>query len=173
MDWGINSESNMRRLTVTLEQWNSTKDDAGMTPIPIWIRVTSSSMMPWIRPFRDDVMVVSLRPADLKVGDIVLFTGNFRNKFYCLHRVHKIEGDCVRTFGDGNLMPDDWMSYTCIMGKAVIIKREWFTIYCESPYWRLLFYLWKCLLPIRLLFLQPLRTMHNLFYRILHRSNSQ
>ena len=95
----------MQRLTFTLEQWNSTKDDVGMTPIPVWIRVTSNSMMPLIRPFRDDVMVVSLRHNDLKVGDIVLYPGKFRGGDYCLHRLHRIEGDRVQTFGDGNLVP--------------------------------------------------------------------
>lgn len=154
----------MQRLTFTLEQWNSTKDDVGMTPIPVWIQVTGCSMMPWIRPFRDDVMVVSLRKTDLKVGDIVLFPGEFRGGNYCLHRLHKIEGDRVQTFGDGNLMPDDWMPYTCIMGKAVIIRRGWLTINCESPCWQRLFRLWQRLLPFRSLLLLPFRAINKLYH---------
>lgn len=162
----------MRRLTLTLEQWNSLKDDMGMAPIPIWIRVTGSSMIPWIRPFRDDVMIVSLRYADLKVGDIVLFPGQFLGGDYCLHRLHKIEGDRVQTFGDGNLKPDGWMPHTRIMGKAVIIRRGWLTIHCESPRWQWLFRLWQCLFPIRPLLLFPFRAMNKL-YRITHKSASK
>ena len=159
----------MQRLTFTLEQWNSTKDDVGMTPIPVWIRVTGSSMMPLIRPFRDDVMVVSLRHNDLKVGDIVLYPGKFRGGDYCLHRLHRIEGDRVQTFGDGNLMPDDWMPHICIIGKAVIIRRGWLTINCESSCWQRLFRLWQRLLHFRPLLLQPFRATNKL-YRITHKS---
>lgn len=159
----------MQRLTFTLEQWNSTKDDVGMTPIPVWIRVTSSSMMPLIRPFRDDVMVVSLRQNDLKVGDIVLYSGKFLGGDYCLHRLHKIEGDRVQTFGDENLKPDDWMPQTCIMGKAVIIRRGWLTINCESPYWQRLFRLWQLLLPFRPLLLLPFRAINKLYHiKLIH-----
>ena len=35
----------------------------------------------------------------------MLFPGKYAGGDYCLHRLYRIEGDRVQTFGDGNLRP--------------------------------------------------------------------
>ena len=92
-------------------------------------------MLPFVRPFRDQVMIVAVKEETLKVGDIVLFPGKYKGGDHCLHRLHRIDGDRVQTFGDGNLRPARWQ-------KA--------------------FRLWGRLLPLRPVLLLPFRVMNKL-----------
>lgn len=145
------------------------QDSDNGSNIPIWFQVTGNSMYPFIRAHRDDIMLVSVRQDELKIGDIVLFPGKYVGGDYCLHRLHRIDGDRVQTFGDGNLRPDGWQPKSQLLGKALLIKRGRLTINCESPRWQKVFRLWNALLPLRPLLLLPFRVMnkfHRLFPRI-------
>ena len=161
----------MEKISLTVEEWVALQElspeEAGQ--IPVWFQVTGGSMLPFVRPFRDHVMIVAVKEEELKVGDIVLFPGKYLGGDYCLHRLYRIDGDRVQTFGDGNLRPDHWQHKKQILGKALFIKRGRMTIDCESPRWQKVFRLWNKLLPLRPVLLLPFRVMnklHRLFPRI-------
>lgn len=160
-----------QKISLTVEQWVALQEQSpdGAGQIPVWFQVTGGSMLPFVRPFRDHVMIVAVKEEELKVGDIVLFPGKYLGGDYCLHRLYRIDGDRVQTFGDGNLRPDGWQHKKQILGKALFIKRGRFTIDCQSPRWQKAFRLWGRLLPLRPLLLLPFRVMnklHCLFPRI-------
>ena len=113
-------------------------------------------------------MIVAAKVDELRVGDIVLFPGKYLGGDYCLHRLYRIDGDRVQTFGDGNLRPDRWQSKSQILGKALFIRRGRLTIDCQSPRWQKVFRLWGRLLPLRPVLLLPFRIinkLHRLFPR--------
>ena len=160
----------MEKISLTVEQWMELQQQSpdGTGQIPVWLQVTGCSMLPFVRPFRDNVMLVAVEEETLKVGDIVLFPGKYKGGDHCLHRLHRMEGDRVQTFGDGNLHPDAWQSKAQLLGKALLIKRGRLTIDCESSRWQKVFRLWNSLLPLRPVLLLPFRVMnklHRLFPR--------
>ena len=120
------------RVSLSIEQWMALREGGAVAP-PIWFTVVGGSMFPLIRVNRDRVMLVSVTPDEVKVGDIVLFPGRFRTANYCLHRVWKLDGDRVQTFGDGLPLPDGWLPRSCILGKVKLIKRGKQTIDCDDP----------------------------------------
>ena len=160
----------MERISLTVKQWaelqQQSPEAAGQ--IPVWFQGTGYSMLPFVRPFRDEVMIVAAKVDELRVGDIVLFPGKYLGGDYCLHRLYRIDGDRVQTFGDGNLRPDRWQSKSQILGKALFIRRGRLTIDCKSPRWQKVFRLWGWLLPLRPVLLLPFRIinkLHRLFPR--------
>ena len=160
----------MEKITLTVKQWaelqQQSPEAAGQ--IPVWFQGTGYSMLPFVRPFRDKVMIVAAKVDELRVGDIVLFPGKYLGGDYCLHRLYRIDGDRVQTFGDGNLRPDRWQSKSQILGKALFIRRGRLTIDCQSPRWQKVFRLWGRLLPLRPVLLMPFRIinkLHRLFPR--------
>lgn len=149
----------MEKILLSIEQWNSMKDTDGMVDIPVWFQVTGNSMFPFIRAFQDDVMIVSVPNAEYKIGDIVLFPAKRKGGDYCLHRLYKIDGDRVQTFGDGCKFPDGWIGRDKLLGKAVLIKRGNRTIDCESPKWVKIFRFWNRFWRIRPVMLFPFRVV--------------
>ena len=121
-----------QHVSLTIEQWMAMREGGAEAP-PIWFTVVGSSMFPLIRVNRDKVMLVSIQPEEIRVGDIVLFPGRFQTANYCLHRVWKLDGDRVQTFGDGNPKPDGWFPRSRILGKVKLIKRGKKTIDCDDP----------------------------------------
>jgi hypothetical protein len=157
------SSETLEKISLSVDEWVVLQQSPdGKGKIPVWFQVTGCSMLPFIRPFRDNVMIVAVGENELKVGDIVLFPGKYAGGDYCLHRLHRIEGDRVQTFGDGNKRPDGWQPKERILGKAVLIKRGRFVIDCESPRWVKWFRLWNALLPLRPMLLLPFRVMNKL-----------
>ena len=116
-------------------------------------------MFPLIRVNRDQVMLVGVEPDEIRVGDIVLFPGHYRGGEYCLHRVWKLDGEKVQTFGDGNRKPDGWFPRERILGRAKLIRRGNITIDCDDPKWRRRAARWCALWRIRPLLLLPLRVV--------------
>lgn len=153
-----------KKISLTVEQWVALQEQSpdGTGQIPVWFQVTGGSMLPFVRPFRDHVMIVAVKEEELKVGDIVLFPGKYAGGDYCLHRLYQIDGERVQTFGDGNLRPDHWQPKRQILGKALFIKRGRFTIDCQSPRWQKAFRFWGRLLPLRPVLLLPFRVMNKL-----------
>ena len=147
-----------QRVSLSIEQWMALREGGGSAP-PIWFTVVGGSMFPLIRVNRDQVMLVSAEPADIRVGDIVLFPGNYRGGKYCLHRVWRLDGDRVQTFGDGNMQPDGWFPKKRILGRAKLIRRGNQTIDCDDPKWRRRAARWCALRRIRPLLLLPHRVV--------------
>ena len=65
-----------QRVSLSIEQWIALREGGTEAP-PIWFTVVGGSMRPLIRVHRDQVMLVSVAPEDIRVGDIVLFPGHF------------------------------------------------------------------------------------------------
>lgn len=158
----------MEKYTLTIEQWVQLTGNHAQDNVPVWFQVTGNSMFPFIRAFRDDVMIVSIPKEDYKIGDIVLFPAKRKGGDYCLHRLYKMEGDRVQTFGDGCRCPDEWIMKEQLLGKAVLIKRGNRTIDCESPRWIRRFRWWNRFWKIRPVMLLPFRVM-NKCQRVLRR----
>ncbi len=157
-----------QRVSLSIEQWIALREGGTEAP-PIWFTVVGGSMRPLIRVNRDKVMLVSVEPENIKVGDIVLFPGHFRTANYCLHRVWKLDGDRVQTFGDGLPKPDGWFPRSRILGKAKLIQRGKQTIDCESPQWVRRFRWWNRFWRIRPAMLLLLR-MINKWKRIVNKA---
>ena len=147
-----------QRVSLSIEQWIAMRQGGAIAP-PIWFTVVGGSMFPLIRVNRDKVMLVSVQPEDIKVGDIVLFPGHYKGGEYCLHRVYKLDGDRVQTFGDGNPKPDGWFPRSRILGKAKLIKRGKRTIDCDDPKWQKRAARWVRLWRIRPLLMLPHRVV--------------
>ena len=145
-----------QQVSLSIEEWMALRESGAEAP-PIWFTVVGNSMFPLIRVNRDQVMLVSVDSTDIKVGDIVLFPGRFRGGDYCLHRVYKLDGERVQTFGDGNPKPDGWFPRTCIVGRAKLIKRGRRTIDCDDLKWRRRAARWVALWRIRPLLMLPHR----------------
>ena len=150
-----------QRVSLTIEQWMAMREGGAIAP-PIWFTVVGGSMRPLIRVNRDKVMLVSVQPEDIKVGDIVLFPGHYKGGEYCLHRVWKLDGDRVQTFGDGNRKPDGWFSRSRILGKAKLIKRGEQTIDCDDSKWQKRAARWCALWRLRPLLMLPHRAVDKL-----------
>ena len=150
-----------QRVSITIEQWMAMREDGAIAP-PIWFTVVGGSMRPLIRVNRDKVMLVSVQPEEIKVGDIVLFPGHFQTANYCLHRVWKLDGDRVQTFGDGNPRPDGWFPRSRILGKVKLIKRGKKTIDCDDPKWQKRAARWVRLWRIRPVLIFPHRVINKL-----------
>jgi len=147
-----------QRVSLSIEQWMAMREGGAIAP-PIWFNVVGGSMRPLIRVNRDKVMLVSVQPEEIRVGDIVLFPGRFRTANYCLHRVWKLDGDRVQTFGDGNPKPDGWFPRSRILGKTKLIKRGKQTIDCDDPKVQRRAARWCALWRLRPLLLLPHRVV--------------
>lgn len=151
----------MQRISLSIEEWIALRE-GGLDAPPIWLTVVGGSMRPLIRPDRDQVMLVSVEPEEIKVGDIVLFPGHYKTARYCLHRVCGLDGDKVQTFGDALLRADGWMPRTRILGRAKLIKRGGKTIDCDDPGERKRAARWCALWRIRPVLLLPRRVADKL-----------
>ncbi len=113
-------EAELRKsFRFSVEEWHRAALEG--TDLPVRFRVVGHSMRPLIRRERDDVTVVPLHRAP-EIGDIVLFFREHRND-YVLHRVFRVNGEMVQTFGDGCLAPDPWTHARNLWGVAVKIER--------------------------------------------------
>lgn len=154
-----------------MEEWVKLvyADDGTKLDIPVWFQVKGQSMLPFIRPGTDKVMIMPVKPAELKTGDIVLFPWNGINADYCLHRIYKIDGNRVQTFGDGNRHPDGWIAKQTVLGKAFLIQRGERNISCDDPEWVRRCRIWCSLWRVRGLLQFPARVLNKIksvFHRL-------
>lgn len=129
----MQSDPNIKTLGLSVVQWHEMV--LGGADISVRFKVNGTSMRPLIRKDRDIVTVVPLRRKP-RVGDIVLFIRPGSGAPYVLHRIWKIEGERVCTFGDGCFRPDPWMPVSHIWGFAVSIERGPFRIDPNSRFWQ-------------------------------------
>ncbi len=150
-----------QRVSLSIEQWIALREGGTEAP-PIWFTVVGGSMRPLIRRNRDRVMLVSVQPEEIRVGDIVLFPGRFKTANYCLHRVYRLDGDRVQTFGDGNPKPDGWFPRSRILGKVKMIQRGNVAIDCDDAKWRKRAARWVALRRLRPVLMLPHRAADKL-----------
>ena len=150
-----------QRVSLSIEQWIALREGGTQAP-PIWFTVVGGSMRPLIRVNRDRVMLVSVEPEEIRVGDIVLFPGRFKSANYCLHRVYQLDRDRVQTFGDGLPKPDGWFPRERILGRVQLIQRGKQTIDCGDPKWQKRAARWVRLWRLRPLLMLPHRVVDKL-----------
>ncbi|MDF2472235.1 MAG: hypothetical protein K0R21_17 [Anaerocolumna sp.] len=109
--------------------------------------VTGTSMLPWIAPNRDQVLLSCAKKNRPRLGDIILFQDD--SSKYILHRIYKREVNGYRTIGDGCLQDDGLVEPEDIIGVVEKIYRKEEEIDCYSFPWRYVLFLWRKLLPIR------------------------
>ena len=83
------------------------------------LRTKGSSMLPFIVGERDSVRLQAW--ADYREGDVVL--AQLPGGRFVLHRIRKIEGECVTLKGDGNLDGTESCTLADIKGRAVSVIR--------------------------------------------------
>ena len=144
------SSPTLRAVPISVEKWIEISSELikDNCPLPVHFKVNGESMRPFIRKGKDTVTVVPLFQ-EPQVGDIVLFRAKRLGGDYVLHRVYQIDGEKIRTFGDGCLTPDEWLSRDTFIGIAVTIQRGKRIIDCTSKKWKRISALWVKLLPIR------------------------
>lgn len=125
--------------------------------------VTGMSMWPFLCHGRDQVVVEACQPSAVKKGDIILLQTPLGN--YLLHRVTKVTALGFETTGDGNCFRDGCFPFLCLRAKVVKLIRKGKEIDCSLWYWRIVFFIWNLLFPIRkelLLLLRKISRLKNI-----------
>ena len=82
--------------------------------VSVTLPVSGNSMLPFIIGGRESVIL--RKPAELKVGDIVLaWVDNYR---YVVHRIIHFDGDSVILMGDGNIKGTERCKLADVKAKA-------------------------------------------------------
>lgn len=113
---------------------------------PFFLRVTGSSMEPFLRHERDHVILVSDEKFRLGSGEIIFFR---RKDGSCiLHRIIKMENDEFLVNGDAQIWTE-WIQKEQILAVAEGIVRKGVYISCKNPIYRCSVKIWGLLRPIR------------------------
>ena len=122
--------------------------------IPVTIPVKGTSMLPLIRYMIDPATVAPLRREPME-GDIVLFRRH-GDGAAVIHRVYRVLGDRVQTWGDNVPKPDHPVAREDVLGLVVSIRRNGRIVHLDteeqrrrgvrwmhSPIRRRLWFLWN------------------------------
>ncbi len=97
--------------------FNVTLGYALQTDTPV-VAVFSDSMDPTF--YKGDMIIVSGRDPDVKVGDIIIFDVPDRS-YPIIHRIYQITDQGIRTKGDNNPVSDPWVvPRSSLHGKALV-----------------------------------------------------
>lgn len=115
--------------------------------------VTGRSMMPYLKPCRDVVLLTPVEPEEIKKGDII-YAYQETEQRHILHRVirHSPENRSITLMGDSNLKMTEQIPYDNILGRVALIGREG----RKSPFPPSKARLWRLLKPIRRILLKIL-----------------
>lgn len=97
-----------------------------------------SSMLPFIRGGRDSVRLHKKDTVD--VGDIILVRLPGR---YVLHRLIRVDGDCLELMGDGNIQGTERCTKADVIGTVTAIFRGKRTVVPGDGRW------WRRIKPLR------------------------
>lgn len=112
------------------------------------IPIEGSSMLPWLRPGRDTVVLTAAPPSELRRGHIVIAMINDKSS-YVLHRIIKRQGEWLTLMGDANLHVTEKVKISDVAGLAIYIKRNGRYHVLNSRYERRKGILWILLKPLR------------------------
>ena len=113
----------------------------------IRLTVTGNSMYPFLREYRDSVLLK--RPSGYKpaIGDIVLVVKP--GERYILHRIIKISHNGFYLLGDAQTRPEGPISSDGLVAYVSCIYRDGKIISAAGFFWRALSYCWIILRPLR------------------------
>lgn len=115
-------------IDLSVEQWlELVKKGAN---IPVTMPIMGNSMVPVIRYKVDPVTIVPLSREPVE-GDIVLFR-RFGDRALVVHRVYRIIGDRVQTWGDNCPKPDRPVRREDVLGLVVSVCRDNRTILLDT-----------------------------------------
>lgn len=109
------------------------------------INISGSSMKPFLYN-GDSILLKKVAKQNIYLGDIVL--GKYHNN-YVLHRVVRIENDCVFLAGDNNLSQIERIEEENICAIAIALVTDEGNKDLTTNYRRFLGLLWYCLRPFR------------------------
>ncbi len=109
----------MVKRSLSIPEWHRLAQ-AGET-IPVRTLIHGNSMYPSVRMDRDYVTILPVRER-VEAGDIVLFIDPYLDRFV-LHRVWRVRGDQVLTWGDNCPRPDREMPLEAVCGLVTLIER--------------------------------------------------
>ncbi len=111
------------------------------------IRPQGTSMTPFIRPGRDEVILEAVNPADVHRGDILLYRRD--HSILVLHRVHHRQGESFFMLGDNQVEIEGPVRADQLRGRVSAIVRDHRRIAVGQPLYVLLSRLWLLLRPAR------------------------
>ncbi len=104
------------------------------------IKAKGNSMLPFIKDGRDEIILEKVKKQSFQKGRLLLV--KIKNKGYLLHRVKKIDDNCILLRGDGNLSILESCTRDDVIAEATTIIRNGKTIEIGSIRWNLYRYLW-------------------------------
>ena len=122
-------------------------------------RIKGTSMQPFLRHLRDEVVLQKCHSADLKPLDIVLFRYHDQ---YILHRICKIEHDTLIIQGDGIYASQEICKKSDVIGRVTYLIRRGKPLPANNRHYLLLVRLWHRLRFMRRFFIR----VCNVYYRI-------
>lgn len=143
---------------IPMETWCKLAREGAAPPVTICLE--GDSMRPLIRRGVDQVTIIPLS-RELKKGDVVLFR---LGEKYIVHRVWKLAGSRVRTFGDNCWNPDPWIPESQVLGLVVKYSRNGRVHCLDTPQARAWGRAWMAIHPIRLCY-KRLRSLAGRCYR--------
>ena len=117
----------------------------------IKIQPKGTSMYPLIIPGRDYAVIEKSDGSNLKKSDVVLYRRS--DNMMVLHRICRIKDDQIYTIGDNQIKVEGPLSMNQVRGRMIAVIRDGHEISVDNIFYRMLFYLWILLIPVR----QPLR----------------
>ena len=127
----------------------------------VTLPVNGHSMLPFIVGWRDCVTLQ--KPAQVKVGDVVLAWVEGRR--YVLHRIIRIDGECVTLMGDGTLNVTETCTLSDVKALAthvVDFKGRTCDLYGKRQRWAAK--VWWYVRPVRRYLLAIYRRTHHIVY---------
>ncbi|MDD4609674.1 MAG: S24 family peptidase [Bacteroidaceae bacterium] len=118
----------------------------------VTLTVKGVSMTPFLINQRDSVVIAPLTTSSLNIGTIVLAKEKNRDR-YLLHRIVKQRKDGYQLRGDGNCYGTEEIATEDIVGYVKSATRNKVRVDYGTLKWRLLWYIWRYMLPIRRLLL--------------------
>ena len=124
----------MRQLTISNEVFFSHIMEEIRIGNSIRIPSKGGSMLPFIRPSKDEIELSPIKDDSVKKGNIVL--AKTKNNEYVIHRIEKIESNEIILRGDGNLTVRETCDINSIFAEVTGIYRGGKTIGKTSLIWK-------------------------------------
>lgn len=102
----------MRTVEISVEDWVKIVEQGYAVVVTIFLQ--GSSMEPLIRNEKDSITIIPRKHKKLQVGDVVLFRRAMND--YVVHRIYKVEGGMVQTWGDNCRFPDAPIADNAVIG---------------------------------------------------------
>lgn len=111
------------------------------------ITVTGNSMYPFLRENKDSVELITCFFSEIRIGDIILIQRD--DSAYVLHRVIFKRKEHVYINGDAQRSLEGPIRKDQILAKVNTVWRKETEIPVNDFRWRILAFLWFCILPFR------------------------